>query len=241
MVDILIVDVSAANALGAAPGRASLQDDLDWTWLRAQGVRGAIVEGFIGNDGPNLDFEAQLADAAAAGIAVGEYDFPFCGLPNADGHPDRDPISQARLHAAHGRVWRPGDIPTMADFEWPAPQDLAKWSTSWPAIDTWCGQYLLERDRLAGCKVGIYSYPWWWESFAAGIAGGFDPVYLVRPLWCSGSAAPWVKAPFTDWTLWQRTGQELMVPTRTGRPPVKTDCSVFNGDEDAWQAFLGLS
>jgi len=237
-VTILVVDVSSANAMGAAPGRSSLQDDLDWGWLCAQGVRGAYVEGYIGNDGPNLDYAQQRDDARAAGIAVGTYDFCFPGLPDEAGHPARDPVSQARLHAEHDGIWMPGDLPTMADLEWPAPEDLARWSTSWPLIDTWNGIYLGERDRLAGRRVGIYSYPWWWESLAKGMSGTFDPVYAGRPLWCAAVGAPWVKPPFSDWTLWQRTGRELMVPTRSGRPPVKTDCSAFNGDEDAWAAFL---
>lgn len=234
---ILVVDVSSANAIGAAPGRASLQDDLDWDWLYAQGVRGAIVEGYIGNDGPNGDFQDQLNDARGAGMAVGVYDFCY-PLPYAQGHLGRDPVQQACIHAAHDGVWTPGDIPTMADLEWPAPENLAKWGCTWAQIDTWIGLYLAERDQLAGRRVGIYSYPWWWESLTKGMAGTFEPVYADRPLWCAGAGAPWVKPPFTEWALWQKTGNELMVPTRSGRPPVKTDCSAFNGDDAAWAAFL---
>jgi GH25 family lysozyme M1 (1,4-beta-N-acetylmuramidase) len=235
MTDLLIIDISAANALGRAPGRGSPQDDLDWTWLADQGVVGCYVEGFIGNDGANPDFVQQCADVRAAGIAVGVYDFCYPLLADST-HANRDPIDQAALHAAHDGPWKPGDMPTMSDFEWPAPEDLAKWGCTWAQIREWICGYLARRDRLAGCTVGLYSYPDWMREL------GELPEYVAveRPFWCAGTS-PWAPSPWKAWTLWQRTGRELMVPTTSGRPAVKTDCSVFAGDETAFAAFCGVT
>ncbi len=232
----LIVDVSAANALGRAPGRSSSQDDLDWQWVKSQGVVGAYVEGYIGNDGANADFVDQLQDIVGVGLIPGVYDFAY-PLPTDETHAYRDPVAQARLHAARSGPWKFGMLCSMCDLEWPAPAAWARWGCSKQQIIDWTCAYLLARDGLAGCKVGLYTYLDFWEKLTSD--GATVPSELAsRPLWVAGST-PWVAAPWTAATLWQRTGKEILVPTLSGRPPVVTDCSEFLGDDAAWQTFLG--
>jgi GH25 family lysozyme M1 (1,4-beta-N-acetylmuramidase) len=236
MTDKLIVDVSAANALGRAPGRVTAQDDLDWKWLASTGAVGAYVEGFVGNDGANPDYEAQMQDAIGAGLVVGTYNFVY-PLPNAIGHPARDPVSQAKLHAERCGPWKPGMLPTMCDFEWPAPEQAARWGVDGASKLAWLMQYLPAMDDLVGCSVGLYSYLDFWQEILS-CGAPVPPELASRPLWVAGP--DWVRPPWTTATLWQMTGRELHVPTTTGRPPVLTDCSKFLGDDDAWQKFLGL-
>lgn len=224
MSDILVVDVSSANAMGAAPGRASLQDDLDWAWLVAQGVRGAIVESYVGNDGPNLDMQDQLRDAQAAGLVTGVYQFLF-PLPVVDGHINRRADLQAELHYANAPRVAGSHLPTFADGEWPNPSKWAQWGCSASQVADWLALYLETYDRLSGETTGVYSYPSWWAEV------GFDAG--ERPHWMAGSDAT------AGAVLWQRTGEELLVPTRSGRPTVKTDCSLFAGDDAAWASFCG--
>jgi GH25 family lysozyme M1 (1,4-beta-N-acetylmuramidase) len=235
----LIVDVSAANARGRATGRTAVQDDLDWQWIAAQGVVGCYVEGYVGNDGPNLDMEDQLHDATSAGLLTGIYDFVY-PLPNALGHANRDPVAQARIHATNAGTWRPGQLPPMADLEWPSPgAGWVQWGCSQSQIEDWLCAYLVERDRLAGTACGIYTYLDFWEQMTPS-NGVFPAEYFDRPLWVAGSSA-WARSPWTAATLWQMTGKELHVPTTSGRPPVLTDCSQFLGDDAAWSAFLGVA
>jgi len=232
----LITDVSAANALGRAPGRALSQDDLDWAWAKSQGVVGSYVEGYIGNDGPNTDFDLQMQDIVDAGLLAGVYDYVY-PLPTVAGHANRDPVAQAQLHGAKSGPWKPGMLRFMGDLEWPSPAQWAQWGCSAQQIIDWICAYLLTRDGLAGCMVGLYTYEDFWMELTAG--GTNVPSELAdRPLWVAGSSA-WVKPPWSAATLWQMTGQELKVQTTSGRPPVTTDCSQFLGDDAAWSAFIG--
>lgn len=242
MTEILVLDVSQANATGQAPGRASLQDDLDWGWAAAHGVRGAYVEGYVGNDGPNPSAATQMADIRASGISGGWYDFLYPGLPDGLGRPlYRGAAAQARLHAAmpvdgQARVWLPGDMPHAYDAEWPVESDFAKWTTSWGAISTWLLAYIQERSLLSGqARHAFYSFHSWVATLIARTAFVLPP---EAQLWIAGDVE-WTVPGFTP-TLWQRTGRELMVPTKSGRGSVKCDCSVFLGDETAWATFRGL-
>jgi hypothetical protein len=235
---ILVADVSSANAPGAAPGRASLQDDLDWLWMAAQGVRGVYTEGCIGNDGPNPDRATLSADIASAGLALGWYDFTYpIGLQNDSTHTARDAIGQARMHAASHPKWAPGMLQNAYDFEWPSPADFIRWGCTWPQIANWARAYIAERRQIEG-RAGdaFYSYKSWLYSLMD--EGSFDLDDEIA-LWVAGDYA-WSTSDDRKPILWQRTGHELMVPTTSGRPPVKTDCSIFLGDETAWASFLGL-
>lgn len=232
----LLLDVSAANALGRATGRTASQDDLDWKWVAGQGVAGVYVEGYVGNDGPNVDFDDQVKDIVGVGLPYGVYDFVF-PLVNAIGHADRDPVAQAQLHASRSGPWKPGMLPFMCDLEWPTPAQWPAWGCSKQQIIDWVCAYLPERDSLAGCKVGLYTYEDFWTELTG--SGTSVPAELAeRPLWVAGSRS-WVQPPWTVATCWQMTGQEMHVPTLSGRPPVITDCSQFLGDDAAWAAFIG--
>jgi GH25 family lysozyme M1 (1,4-beta-N-acetylmuramidase) len=226
MTDILVVDVSSANALGAAPGRASLQDDLDWDWLAQRGVRGAIVESGIGNDGVNQDLTQQLADIAAAGLIPGLYPFIY-PLP-ADGvHPNRAPADQARLHWSQAPKLAGPHLPTFCDAEFPTPAAFARWGCTPLQIRAWLTAYRSTYSALSGETMGLYSYPDWLAET------GYDPG--DGPRWMAGDHAT------PGAILWQMTGHELMVPTRSGRPPVKTDVSLFAGTEADWARFVGIT
>ena len=214
-----ILDVSSAQAPGRAPGRASLQDDLDWAWAASQGVIGALVECSIGNDGVNLDLAGQLADASSAGLLVGIYNFVY-PLPADGAHANRSADDQARLHWSQAPKLTGRRLRTFFDAEWPYPQDWKRWGCSSWQIDDWLDLYAETYEGLSGDTLGLYSYPDWMH--AAGLNG-------TRPLWLAS-----VPQPANGAILWQQTGHEWMIPTRSGRSAVRTDVSlVLSGGMDA--------
>jgi GH25 family lysozyme M1 (1,4-beta-N-acetylmuramidase) len=210
-------------------------------------VRGVILQAQQGNDGPNPDFAAQLAGARASGLAVGVYHFADI-LPDSPAHTNRDPVGQIGLLvatlAAAGYVWQPGDLPPMLDCESP---ETSRWSVDGVSPEFaagWIATALEEMDARLGRPAGIYCGAPWWRALAA---PGRAPGFGARPLWLAAYPGPWDAVPPPDgtpwpaapppWdkaTLWQHGDK---VPLPGGGP---CDGSVFAGDDDAWQAFVGL-
>ena len=216
--------------------------DIDWVAVAAAGVRGAYIEGQVGNDGPNRLFAAQAAGARAAGIAVGVYLFAEI-LPDSPAHPNRDPDDQVRLlwEATGGVPCAPGDLPPMLDCEDPEVQHWAGAGVTPAFAVTWIASALAAIDARWGRTAGVYTYAPWWRALGL---YGTNPVFVDRPLWLAAYPGPWDSvpppdgtpmpelAPFGAATIWQH-GSKMPLP---GSGPC--DGSVFAGDEDAWAALL---
>jgi lysozyme len=222
-------DASAVQ--GVVPWQACADADMRFTILRGQ----------IGNDGFDPSFKANVLGAKGAGIIPFAYCFAY-PLPSPrddegkELHPGRDPRDQARLFvdrvcaahpSMHGR-------PLFLDFEWPEPQDWAKWGCTAEQISAWCAACAEEVETYSGRTPILYTYPDWW----AHVSKADVSWATLYPLWIAsygprawpdlGSSPP-IPAPWADWLFWQWDGNGGM------RLPngVDADFVVFNGDEDA--------
>lgn len=165
-------------------------------------VRGVYHRCGVGNDRPDADFLINVSKARASGRVVGAYHF-FYPLPTTKEHPDRDPLLQARKHftASGGLGKRAGDLPPAVDFEWPAPEEWAKWGCTKQQIEESCWQYAAEMTRLHEVQPLVYTYPYWWRAL------GSPARWAIYKLWlASYTPTPVVLAPWTDCVLWQNTG-----------------------------------
>ncbi len=186
---------------------SAVQGVLDWKRvdpaikfvIHRCGVGNDKVRGVFSHDGC---FDANIAGARATGRTVGVYHFPY-PLPVTPGHEDRDPVVQANAHflASKGVGMHSGELPVVADLEWPAPQDWAKWNVTADTIKLFTLKYLVEMDRLTKRKTAIYIYP----DFAHHL--GALCQFGDRPLWlASYEKTPAKVSPWTLPDIWQNTG-----------------------------------
>lgn len=182
-----------------------VQGKIDWTKVDPA-IRFVYAKCGEGNAHPVKDgtFDANIAGAKATGRIVGAYHFPY-PLPVVAGHADRDARLQAQAHfdASEGLGAFVGELPPVADCEWPAPQDWAKWGCTADSIKSFMDDYLDEMDRLHG-KPGvtaIYIYP----DFAHHL--GDLSRYAGRTLWLASYAPkPAVVPPWKAPDIWQSSG-----------------------------------
>jgi lysozyme len=173
------------------------------------GIQFVAIRCGVGNDGSDRLYAADLAGAKQAGLKTIAYHFVY-PLPNAVGHTGRDPVSQAQAHFAVAQ----GEV-ACADFEWPAPQDWAKWSCSANQLNDWMLAYLIEYTRLSGKKPLLYTYPY----FIAAVNPSVD--FAQYKLWiASYQSTPTIPRPWQDWSIWQTSGGGGKLP---GGAPVDTD------------------
>jgi GH25 family lysozyme M1 (1,4-beta-N-acetylmuramidase) len=192
--------------------------------LKARGTRFIITKVSNGNGGIDPACKDNLANARAAGLVAGIYDFPFGGLPETESQPNRDPVDQARLHHARtdGLVL-PGDLLPFVDAEWPRPE---AWGTPLPGVEgnpivtqailrAWYRSYLDERARLLGRMPGIYFD----EQFMRAL--GPDASFASSVPWIA-SWAPYVRPiyPWAGWSIWQTSGGGGHLPDGA---PIDTD------------------
>lgn len=160
-----------------------------------------IHRAFVGNEHVDTMMESNLQKAQDAGMAVGIYNFVF-PLPNDGIHPHRDPIDQANLHYAS--VQNLNVKLHCCDLEYPYPQDWHKWNCSAQQIKDWTRDYLTEYESLSGVKPVLYCYP----NFAQSLVMEDD--FTDYPLWiASYTQTAHVPKPWTDWTIWQNTGDTI--------------------------------
>lgn len=181
---------------------SSVQGTVPWDAVAARGTRFAVCKCGNGNDGHDPTFDGNVAGARAAGLVVGVYHFVYCGLPDAVGHPGRDPIDQAQAHyvASGGLGSKPGDLLPCIDLEWPAPQDWAKWGVNASMILAWVRAYLGKAEALHGRTPIVYTYP----DFAAHV--GFTPDFARYPLWLAAYDNIPVLAPWSGYSILQTAG-----------------------------------
>lgn len=172
---------------------SALQGNVNFAAVAASGIQFVIIRCGVGNGGIDALFKHNVAAATAAGLKVMAYHFVY-PLPPLASQPLRDPIKQAQYHFNAAGP----NILAACDFEWPAPQDWAKWGCTATQIKQWCLAYLTEYERLTNQKMVVYTYPY----FAASLK--LDPAFAKYPLWvASYEPSPAVIHPWTDWVLWQ--------------------------------------
>lgn len=182
---------------------SSAQGVVDFNWLYQQGFRFVIIKCFTGNDGADPYYQHNLAAATQAGLQVACYQFVY-PLPDASGHPNRNPIDQANLHYQHSL-----NQLTLIDIEFPNSPDWVKWGCSANQINDWLATYLNRYQQLSGKRCPVYTYP----SFANSVH--FDVSIGTYPLWiASYTAQPVIPSPWQDWLFWQDSGgDKLTLPS----------------------------
>lgn len=179
-----------------------------------------------GNDGKDPVFEKNRKALTEAGIVVGAYHFAY-PLPHLD------PKAQAKLFYDACP-----DITLVAlDFEWPAPEQWAKWSCTPVQVGEWTRICLEEMTRLYGRRPIVYTYPWFCTAL---IRGGADLAFLIDyPLWiASYSKEPVIPEPWktVGWLFWQDDGNDgKKLPNG-----VDADFDLFNGTEEDLQDLVQI-
>ncbi len=201
---------------------SNIQHTENWAALKSQGIRFAVIKCTTGNDGKDSDFDRHVAEAKAAGIAVGLYHFSF-PLPNDPAHPGRSPAEQADAcwAASGGLGSNDGELPPALDFEWPTADLWAKYPGCTPdQMRAHCLAACEEFSQRWGCRPLVYTYPDWWMR----IGGQRAPEFARNPLWMAsypaGAAAwpvdgqrpPIVVKPWLRASMWQFSGGGLVLP-----------------------------
>jgi lysozyme len=174
---------------------SQIQGTIDWTAVAAQGYEFVFLRCYVGNNGPDNMYQANLIGAAAAGLKVGAYMFAF-PLPE-NGNASRSPQAQAAAHFAAA-----GNVPVVAlDLEWPISSDFGKWGCSPSQIVDWVIAYMQAYQALSGIQPILYTYPYYMEML------NNDPRLAQYKLWiASYENSPDIPAPWSSWVIWQNSG-----------------------------------
>ena len=209
---------------------SAVQGAIDWPAVAEAGFRFAVIKASEGANYCDPRALQNLAGARAAGLRTGVYMFAR--------------VSQGDAEAQAERLWTCiGD--TMPSFR--LVLDLESAPAGTPGTDVVrLGEALSEAlERRFGRAPILYSYP----SFLRSLGPALAPSTLARcPLWIaqySSTTTPWapdegaqpaVQAPWTDWAIWQYSGNGGY---RVPGVPGDCDRNLFKGDEAALADFCG--
>jgi lysozyme len=226
---------------------SSVQGKIDFKSVTTSGwdIQFAILKAQEGNEHFDPYFERNITAAIAVGIEPFAYCFayPLPSIPGSDA--GRDPKEQAQLFVE--RVCRYPELakrPIFLDYEWPPPNEWAKWGMNGAAVNEWCLENAAEVHRLTGVRPSLYTYPWWWAELRKGndVAWAADyPLWIAsyntQGKWPLPSQKPTVPGPWADWLFWQFDGDHgLHLPNG-----LDCDFCLFNGSREDLNAFAGWS
>lgn len=199
---------------------ARYQAGLDFTRLRANGIRFAFIKATEGGDVLDPEFRTHWARARAAGVARGAYHFFYWCGPAAD---------QARWFIR--QTPREADaLPPVLDVEWNPASPTCRARPPADEVRAQMRVFLRLTQEHFGKRPIIYTTPDFFERNELWKINGF-------PFWLRAVADPPAKVyPGQRWTFWQYTG--------TGRvpgAPGAIDLNVFHGSEDQWRAWLAAN
>lgn len=203
---------------------SSCQSTVDFNWVAQQNIKFVISKCFQGNDYRDPDFLTNMAGTKAAGMKAACYHYVY-PLPTAEGHINRDPVSQAQLHFANSN----SEL-ALCDIEFPAFQDWTKWTCSASQIDEWLQQYLETYKSLSSQTLPVYSYPYYFEAVGFGYWLSEYPLWIASYTYSIDNGQiidpaipePW-KSAGKSWNFWQDSGGGLM--TLNNGIAVDTDCA----------------
>jgi len=165
------------------------QGRIDWSRVRAAGVRFAIAKASEGIGYRDRSYERNRAGALAHGLAFGAYHFA---------RPENDPIKEADWFVEVANYRRGMIIPTL-DLERTggrSPAGLTKWTKAW---------LTRVHDRL-GVRAMIYVSPSFWRQYLDNTEWFARHGYHV--VWVAHWRASNPKVPASgwdghSWTFWQ--------------------------------------
>jgi lysozyme len=211
LVAALVFGCAAGTASAAArlPGVdvSRFQEQIDWEAVAATGVRFAFVHASRGSGadctvrpqrcGPDGFYDANYAEAKAAGIRVGPYHRAFAG-GNGPRAVKADAKAEAKAFIDSVGELRQGDLRPALDMEVPfgdlSPFELRVWARTW----------LEKVGRAFHTTPIIYTNTSSWDFLA-------DPISFARaghPLWVANWHVPRPAVPAADWAgeswrVWQ--------------------------------------
>ena len=180
------------------------QGNIDFRATRRSGRSFVMVRVSDGTRYPDSKFAANYANAKAAGLVRGAYQF-F--------RPGQDPIAQADLLLAKiGHQLGAGDLPPVLDVEVTDGYSATRVLT---AVDAWVSHV----SKALGRMPFVYTSPGFWAGLGAHRNYGAN-------LWVANwtTRCPTIPNGWSTFTLWQHSA-EGRVPGVSG----KVDLDKFNG------------
>jgi GH25 family lysozyme M1 (1,4-beta-N-acetylmuramidase) len=194
------------------------QGNINWTSVKNAGIKFAFLRVSDGTGFKDPKFATYWAQAKAAGLIVGTYQF-F--------RPSQDVVAQADiLINALGGSYTPGDLPPVIDVE--ADGGLSP-ATVAARVRTW-----VDRVKLKlGVDPIVYTGKYFWRDEVGGPTS-----FVGNPLWIAQytNLCPDLPAPWAKWTFWQNTDKGSVAGISG---PV--DMDKFNGTLAELQAFANGS
>lgn len=210
---------------------SSAQGTVPWQAVKDSGCVFGAAKCQQGNDGKDPQFEHNLAEMKRLGIIPMAYHFVY---PLAH----IDPVAQAKMFfAASPCGSAPGELPPLVDFEWPAPEDWAKWGCTAPQMALYLKALLEQMTLDFGVKPIVYLYPYFCQSL---VKGGADLGFLAEYGLCIAdySNIPLEKTPYLP--PWDTAGWVFRQYDGNGGKKlpngVDSDFMVFNGGADELSA-----
>jgi GH25 family lysozyme M1 (1,4-beta-N-acetylmuramidase) len=182
----------AATVCGSGPTVKGIdvsyyQPNIDWTKVRADGVRYAFIRVSDGLATVDTKFASHWAGSRAAGIKHGAYQF-F--------RPNQDPIAQADLLLAKIGTPEPDDLPPVIDVEadggLPPAQVAAK-------VKLWIDHVSAATGQTPIIYTGFY---FWRDRVGAPAFAASSPLWHAQ---YTSAACPTIAQPWDDWAFWQYT------------------------------------
>lgn len=193
------------------------QGDIDWSKLRRHGANFAYIKATDGIDHIDPLFRKNWDAAHAAGVRRGAYHFFYWCRTAAD---------QAEWFIRNVPKEK-GALPPVLDVEWNHQSNCKRRPSRAEVLEKM--QVFLDRlERHYGQRPIIYTAP---DFYADNLRGAFPD----HPFWLRAVAEhPSRVYPGRSWLFWQYSGSGL-----SGGVVGRIDLNVFNGDEAAWQRWIG--
>ncbi|MEO8701125.1 MAG: GH25 family lysozyme, partial [Kofleriaceae bacterium] len=192
------------------------QGVINWTSVKADGVRFAFIRVSDGIGFRDPKFATNWTGSKSAGVIRGAYQF-F--------RPTQDVIAQADLMISSlGGSYTPGDLPPVIDVE--ADGGLAP-ATVAARVRTWVDRV---KSRL-GVDPIVYTGKYFWRDEV-----GSPASFAGNPLWIAQytSLCPDLPPPWATWTFWQNSDSGHVAGISGN-----VDINKFNGSQAALVAFAG--
>jgi len=201
--------LSASVIAGAIQGVdvASFQhpqgEAISWPDVAAAGIRFAEVKATEGAYYQNPFALTDLAQAQAAGLAVGAYAF---AIPNGTATSSKNPVTQADYFVNYlGSASR--TVPAVLDIEYDpnvgSDHTNQCYGLTPAAMVSWVSAYVTEIQHKTGRLPIIYTPISWWNNCAGG-SNAFSQLPLWVPTYTT-AASPGLPAGWGNWSIWQYT------------------------------------
>ena len=199
---------SAASSEVLGLDVSSVQGDVNWSTVKADGAQFAYVKATEGNYYTNPDFTQQYDGSYDVGLIRGAYEFANPSVSSG--------TNQADYFVAHGGGWSADGktLPGVLDIEY-NPYGAECYGLSQSSMVSWIRAFVNEYHAKTGRWAVIYSTTDWWTT-CTGNNSGFgseDPLWLAD-FASSPGALP---AGWGFYTIWQYA-----------------DSGTFPGDQDVF-------